>query len=112
LDWYYYGQLIPHFLFDGQELPDEVVAAAFAVGYGVPDIAPGYASGILLGVYRFGGGHFILNTFPILDHLDLNPAADRLLLNMVKYAGRAVDRPLAELPNNFNQQLVEIGYSQ
>ena len=46
LDFYYYGPVIPHYLFDGQELPAEVIAAAFAAGYPVKG---GYASGILLG---------------------------------------------------------------
>jgi len=112
LDWYYYGQLIPHFLFEKQETPAEVVAAAFAVGYGVPDIAPSYASGILLGIYKFGEGEFFVNTFPVLDQLDQNPAADRLLLNLVKFAGRSADKPLAALPTNFEEQLRSIGYSR
>jgi len=83
LDWYYYGPVIPHHLFDGQETPSEVIAAAFAAGYSTRG---GYASGILLGAYHFGEGQFILNTFPVLDQLDHHPAADRLLLNLVKYA--------------------------
>jgi hypothetical protein len=112
LDWYYYGQLIPHFVFDKQDTPDEVVAAWFAVGYGVPDIAPSYASGILMGIYKFGDGEFVLNTFPILDQLDNNPVADLMLLNLVKYASHGVDKPLAELPGNFDEQLVSIGYSR
>lgn len=112
LDWYYYGQLIPHFVFDKQDIPNEVVAAAFAVGYGVPDVAPSYASGILMGTYKFGDGEFVLNTFPILDQLDNNPATDRMLLNLIKYASRELDKPLAEMPNNFDETLVSIGYSK
>jgi hypothetical protein len=112
LDWYYYGQLIPHFLFDGQEIPNEVVAAAFAVGYGVPDIAPSYASGILLAIYKFGAGEFVLNTFPILEQLDRNPAADRMLLNLIKYASGSAGEPLSALPDDFDEQLRLIRYSQ
>jgi hypothetical protein len=112
LDWYYYGQVIPHFVFDGQDTPDEVVAAAFAVGYGVPDIAPSYASGILLGVYKFGDGQFIVNTFPVLDQINENPAADRLLLNLVKYSAGFVSKPLAGLPTDFDERLRSIGYSE
>jgi Glycosyl hydrolases family 2, sugar binding domain/Glycosyl hydrolases family 2/Glycosyl hydrolases family 2, TIM barrel domain len=112
LDWYYYGQLIPHFLFDRQETPDEVVAAAFAVGYGVPDIAPSYASGVLLGTYKFGAGGFMLNTFPILEQVDRNPAADRMLLNLMNYAGISLGKPLDGLPNDFEERLRSIGYSQ
>ncbi len=107
LDFYYYGPVIPHYLFDGQELPAEVIAAAFAAGYPVKG---GYASGILLGRYGFGEGHFIVNTFPILDQLDRHPAADRLLLNLVKYAGSFPEKPLAGLPSDFEGKLRAIGY--
>jgi hypothetical protein len=112
LDWYYYDQVIPHELFDGQDTPKDVVAAAFAVGYGVPDVAPGYASGILMGVYEFGEGKFVLNTFPLLENLDRQPAADRLLLNLINYAAGFVRKPLADLPLSFDAQLQAIGYTQ
>jgi len=108
LDWYYYGPVIPHDIFDGQELPSEVIAAAFAAGYSTPG---GYASGILLGRYNFGEGHFIVNTFPILDQLDRHPAADRLLLNLVKHAGSFTGKTPAALPSDFDDQLRSIGYS-
>ena len=108
LDWYYYGPVIPSYLFDGQETPAEVVAAAFAAGYSTPG---GYASGVLLGVYRFGAGRFIVNTFPLLDQVGQHPAADRLLLNLVKYAAEWVRSPLMELPPDFKDELKRIRYS-
>jgi hypothetical protein len=108
LDWYYYGPVIPNYLFDGQETPAEVIAAAFAAGYSTPG---GYASGVLLGVYRFGEGRFVLNTFPLLDQVDKHPAADRLLLNLVKFAGESVGKPLMEVPGEFEELLIRIGYS-
>ena len=109
LDWYYYDQMIPHYLFDGQETPDEVVAAAFATGY---PVRGGYASGILIGSYQFGAGKFLINTFPILDHLDGHPVADRLLINMIRFAGTHEKDPLAALPSDFETLLKKIGYSQ
>ncbi len=109
LDWYYYGPVIPHYLFDGQETPAEVIAAAFAAGYSTRG---GYASGVLLGAYPWGEGRFILNTFPMLDQLDRHPAADRLLLNLVKYAGGFAGQALSALPANFEGHLKAIGYSQ
>jgi hypothetical protein len=109
LDWYYYGPVIPHYVFDGQEKPDEVVAAAFATGYTAPG---GYASGILLGSYRFGEGRFVVNTLPIMENVDSHPAADRLLLNLISYAAGFVGKPLSELPAGFDTQLKAIGYSQ
>jgi hypothetical protein len=111
LDWYYYGQVIPHYLFDGLEKPEEVVAAAFAVGYGVADVAPSYASGILMGTWQLGEGRFILNTFPILEHVNQQPAADRMLLNFVKYAGGFTSKPPAAVPGNFEELLKSFGYS-
>ena len=36
--------------------------------------------------------------------------ADRLLLNMLRHAARGLDKPLAELPADFPQQLKAIGY--
>jgi len=109
LDWYYYGQVTPHHLFEGQETPDDIAAAAFAMGYSTPG---GYASGILLGSYRFGEGRFVLNTFPVLENLDAHPAADRLLLNLIGYAAGFVQAPLSELPSGFDAQLRAIGYLQ
>ena len=82
MDWDYYGPVIPHELYTGQETPDDVAAVAFAVGYSCPG---GYASGVLLGAYRFGAGRIVLNTLRILDHVGAHPAADRLLLNLVDY---------------------------
>jgi hypothetical protein len=108
LDWYYYGPVIPHHLFDGQETPAEVISAAFAAGYSTPG---GYASGVLMGIYRFGEGQFVVNTFPILEQAGRHPAADRLLLNLVKYFAAGTDKPLGGLPADFENQLRLIGYS-
>ena len=107
LNWYYYGPVIPHFLFEGQETPSEVIAAAFAAGYST---AGGYASGILMGSYRFGEGRFVVNTIPVLENLDSHPAADRLLLNLVADGAGSVSQPLAALPADFEAQLKAIGY--
>src|SRR5579885_2174456 len=107
LNWYFYGPVWPHYLFDGQETPDEVVAAAFAAGYPTPG---GYASGVLLGWYQFGEGRFILNTFPLLENYDTHPAAGRLLINIINYAGQFVAQPLAPVPASFDSQLKAIGY--
>ncbi len=108
LDFYYYGPMIPTYLFDGQDAPSEVVAAAFAAGYST---AGGYASGILLGSYKFGTGQFLLNSFPILDHVDKHPVADRLLLNLIRYASENATGASSALPPNFQVRLKEIGYT-
>lgn len=107
LDWDYYGPVLPHYLFDGQDTPAEVIAAAFAAGYSTPG---GYASGVLLGSYKFGAGQFFVNTFPLLEHIDAHPAADRLLLNLIKYAAASVQGPAVTLPADFDARLAEIAY--
>jgi hypothetical protein len=84
MDWYFYGPLISPILFEGQDEPDEVIAAAFAVSYPVPG---GYASGLMLAFYKFGEGGFYINSFPILENIGQHPAADRLLLNLIKRRG-------------------------
>jgi hypothetical protein len=107
MDWDYYGEVIPHYLFDGQDTPEEVIAAAFAVSYPCPG---GYASGVLLGAYRFGAGRFFVNSLRVLENVGLHPAADRLLLNSISYARRFVDQPIALLPEGFEGRLRAIGY--
>jgi hypothetical protein len=107
LDWYYYGPMLPAYLFDGQDTPAEVVAAAFAAGYST---AGGYASGVLLGSYNFGAGRFFINTFPMLDMLSHHPVADRMLLNLIQYCEPPSNSPSVALPADFEDQLRQIGY--
>ena len=40
----------------------------------------------------------------------MSPAAERVLRNLLNYAARDLDKPLAELPSDFDQQLKAIGY--
>jgi hypothetical protein len=107
MDWDYYDRVIPHAFFEGQDTPVDVAAAAFAVGYSCPG---GYASGVLVGAYPFGAGRFVMNTLRVLEHLDSHPAADRLLLNLVRYGQESVAEPVRELPADFDRRLRAIGY--
>lgn len=108
MDWDYYGQVVPEYLFDGQDTPDDVAASAFAVGYSVTG---GYASGLLIASFPLGKGRFVLNTCKILENLNIHPAADRLLLNMIKYAAILRDKPSStESPANPDELLRKIGY--
>jgi hypothetical protein len=52
----------------------------------------------------------VLNTLRVLENLDRHPAADRLLLNLVRYARQGTDKPLADLPADFDATLHAIGY--
>ena len=69
-----------------------------------------YASGLSIGVWDFGAGRFIVNTLRIRENLGTDPAAERLLRNLIIYAARDLDKPLADIPADFPQQLKEIGY--
>ena len=85
MDMDYYGPVIPHEVFEGIDTPDETIAAAFATGY--YDLPGGYGCSILIGAWKSGAGRFILSTPYLLENLDSHPAADRLLLNLITYAG-------------------------
>ncbi len=63
--------------------------------------------GLLSGLKRsvLGGESFFINTFRLLENLDLNPAADRILMNIIRYVQNDADRPLAPLPDDFKARL-------
>jgi len=108
MDWDYYDQVIPRYVFEGQDTPDDVAAAYFATGYNecyLGKLKIGYASGVLFAGYPFGHGRFFINTFPILENIDVNPAADRMLINIVRFIENDVNKPLAQIPDDFGKQL-------
>jgi hypothetical protein len=106
MNWEYYDQVIPHFVFDGQDTPDDIAAVWFATGYNDGMLSEkfrtGYGAGLLFAGYKFGQGRFFINTFRILENLNLNPTADRMLLNIIRYAQKEAGKPLAALPDDFN----------
>jgi hypothetical protein len=114
LDWDYYGPVIPRYVFDGQDTPDDIAAVFFAVGYAGARrrIPSGYVAGLVAASYPLGAGRFLLTTLQILENLDRHPAADRLLLNAVAYAAGLVGegQPLAPLPDGFEAHLATLGY--
>jgi hypothetical protein len=86
LDWEYYGGVIPRYHLRGQRRPDEVIAVCFTTCYPGEN---GYDSGLLAGSYTMGPGSFVFSTFRLLEHLGQHPAADRLLLNLIRHAQKA-----------------------
>ena len=108
MDFDYYDQVVGHWIFEDIDTPDDVAAAAFSpASYAY---AGGYGCGVLVGAYDFGHGRFVLNAFEILSNLDANPAADRMLINLVRYAQQHTSGPLRKLPADFVGTLKEIGY--
>ena len=65
----------------------------------------------MLSVYKLGEGRFILNALRIRQALGTDPVAERLLRNMLNYAAVLCNnKPLAPLPEDFDQYLKDIGY--
>jgi len=113
LDWDYYGQVISHTILEGQDTPDDTAAAAFAVGYCSDNgKGGGYAYGTVICSYNFGSGRFIISALNILDNLDKNPAADRLMLNMLDHAAECTQGSISDLPADFEETLKKIGYTE
>lgn len=104
LDYTYYRELFSDELVMGQEVPLESVAGAIVT-------SRKYYSGMRIGIYPLGAGRFVLNSFRIRENLGKHPAADRLLLNMLNFAGRDLSKPLAALPKDFAAHLHAIGYA-
>ena len=113
MDYSYYGSLISHLVYFEKVAPNpqphesrlaEAICGSILVNYG------GYRSGLHIGVYELGAGRFILNTLDIGPNLGTHPAAERLLRNMLKYAARDLDKPLADVPADIEKQLKAMGY--
>jgi hypothetical protein len=51
-----------------------------------------------------------LNTLGICERLGEDPAAERLLRNMIRHATVGIGQPLADPPANFEQHLNTLGY--
>lgn len=83
--------------------PDETVCGATRISHN-------YCSGVQVGVWNFGEGRFIVNTLNITNNLGTDPAADRIFSNMLRFASKDIFKPLAGIPENFNQKLADIGY--
>lgn len=83
MDFYFYDQVInsAHFAYGPEvPLPQTVHAAGFGTGMPNPT---GLTAGVTVGTYPLGPGALTFCCFNILGNIDQNPAADRLLLNML-----------------------------
>jgi hypothetical protein len=83
MDLYFYRDLIARKSIVGFSNSAENVVPTFAVG---KPGGQGYWAGSNLLVYNVGRGKVIVCTLRILENLDKNPAADRVLLNMIAFA--------------------------
>lgn len=85
--------------------PDEIVCGATRISHN-------YSSGIQLGVWNFKYGKFIVNTLSITENLGVDPAADRLMQNLLRFAALDLSKKAEHLPAEFQQHLKAIGYQQ
>ncbi len=104
MDYTFYREIIPDFRYWGQTLPDEPVAGAFRTS------CPGHHSELMLSVYRLGAGRFIVNSLRVLQALGRDPAAERLLRNMLLYAAREATGAAVALPADFGERMKALGY--
>ena len=113
MDYTFYREIIPDIAWTGQDSPTEVVAGAI-------NTSIDYSAGLFVSVNTLGAGRFVLNTLHIRENLGRNPVAGRLLLNMLRYAARNVNKPLADLQKatddfvlptlDFDAQIKAMGY--
>jgi hypothetical protein len=81
MDADYYGQTIAGPMFIDMPTPATTLCAAFHTGH--ISHPGGYRCSLMLAEYRHGTGRFVLNSLALLDNLGAQPAAGRLLLNLV-----------------------------
>lgn len=103
MDHVFYREVISEMALSGQDDPAEVVAGAI-------NTSQKYGSGLLISVYELGTGRFILNTLKIRENLGKAPVAERLLRNMLNYAGRDLSQPPAELPADFEIRMKSLDF--
>lgn len=80
MDWDYFLNIISGSCFSGGRIADDVAAVSVGPGWINKD---GYSGGVNIATYHYGQGAFILNTFSFLKYIGENPAADRMLCNIL-----------------------------
>lgn len=85
LDYGLFREILPQESYVDLDPPLEAVAGGIRVSGGGSRTS--YASGLHLCVLRAGRGRVILNTLMILPNLGRDPVAERLLRNILNYAG-------------------------
>jgi len=103
----YYGDLLEDAAyFDAVPAPDETDAVAINCGFYFSSEAQ-YSDGVVMGTYKHHAGHFTICGFNILGHLG-TPAADRLLINLVKAAASDANAR-SNLPEGYEAELESLG---
>lgn len=103
MDYTFYREILTPRVFINLRPPVEAIC-------GAQETSESYQSDLLVSAHKFGEGGFTLNSLKIRENLGQVPAAERLLRNMLNYAGRDTNNPVADLPADFDDQLASLGY--
>ncbi|MFV2068342.1 MAG: glycoside hydrolase family 2 protein [Pirellulales bacterium] len=102
MDYLFYREILPQTAFVDIELPSEAVCGGIRATGG--NAADHYASGLHVSVHPLGAGRFILNNLKIRENLGKDPAAERLLRNMLIYASNPTDQAPKNLPSDSSRE--------
>jgi hypothetical protein len=105
MDYTFYREMLPDNRYWGQDTPAESVSGAIRTS-----IAGQCHSELMLSVYNLGAGRFILNALRVRQELGQDPTAERLLRNMLRYAGKDLDKPVVPIPGGPAELFKSIGY--
>jgi hypothetical protein len=94
MDYTFYREVISNLGWARPEAPTETVAGAMMA-------FTGYVSGVLVSVDDFGAGKVVLNCLRVRENLGTDPAADRLLANMLRFAEPDATQGVESLPPDF-----------
>ncbi len=73
-------------MYESERVPDEVISPAFHTGYYA--IKGGYGAFHALCAFNVGKGKLLLNTYRVLETLSEEPAAAKLMLNLINYIAK------------------------
>jgi hypothetical protein len=106
MDYTFYRDIISASVFRDLAAPVEAICGTIQTSGGTDD----YCSDLLVAKCPFAAGCVVLNSLKLRDNIGKVPAADRLLLNLINYAAKDLDKPISELPADFNDQLRRMGF--
>jgi len=106
LDYTFYRDIISATVFRNLPAPVEAICGAIQTSGGNDD----YRSDVLVAAYPFAAGRCILNSLNLRDNIGKVPAADQLVLNLLRHAAKDTQKPIADLPADLDDQLRTMGF--
>jgi hypothetical protein len=100
LDYTFYRDILSSTVFRNVQSPVEAICGAIQTSGGGDD----YRSDLLVAEYRLAAGRVLLNSLNVRDNIGKVPAADRLLLNLINYAGKETNKSMSDLPADFKSR--------